>query len=135
MRHCGTSVGRCLALWLLLGLTVRAFVPAGFMPASFDEGWPVVPCPGVLHDPAGRAGGDPGKSSGHEGHHPDDDCQTSCYLGFLSTFAAQIAVAYVPPVVLPEVGEEISRDVAPEPYQYHDAARSRGPPTTVSISA
>ena len=66
----------------LLGLLLHALVPAGFMPASLDEGWYVKPC---------QESSLAYSMSGHDDHHHhanDDEASFEhCDLGGFSSFA------------------------------------------------
>ena len=66
----------------LLGLLLHALVPAGFMPASLEEGWYVKPCP-----ESSLAN----EMSGHDDHHHHaNDHEASfeqCDLGGFSSLA------------------------------------------------
>lgn len=65
------GIRRTLISLAVLGLASRVFVPAGFMPAPLDEGWPIKICPSVLSGDALIFGtrGPAGSVAGHHARH------------------------------------------------------------------
>lgn len=81
---------RLLATVLLTGVVLRAFIPAGYMPAAPGKGLLFELCPSGL--PAGFASA-AGDHEGHSGHHSshnahdDSPSDSDCSLGHILSFA------------------------------------------------
>lgn len=118
---------RALFSAALLGIALRIFIPAGYMPASLSEGGPFVPCPGSMPISVSRV------MAGHNHHahgagtaHSDHD-NSHCPIGALFS-AAAVPVAYdsafPPPARLSISPFYVASDLS----SHMKAYRSRAPP-------
>ena len=130
MRRQSYRIGRHWLATVCLALAVQSLFPAGYMPASLADGWPVMLCPdglppdflptsghhhGAHHDHGDEAGGDPRAS---------DDCA----LGK----ALQGQALPAPAAVLPP-SDPVTDIAAPPrtlsiPRRPETARRARAPP-------
>jgi hypothetical protein len=84
---------RVLASVLLTGVVLRAFIPAGYMPAAPGQGLLLELCPSSL--PAGFTSaladheGHAGHHSAHDEHETDNDCSFGHILSFAFIDAAE----------------------------------------------
>ncbi len=139
MRNAKFSIGRSLACLLLVGLVVRALVPAGFMVGAVSDGWPIIYCPGQSHGPlfASPTQGEHGAAEHHGEHggHAEDDCESECFLGYAFTEIAEIDAIGPVSVELGVVSRLVPAEDRRERIRHVESPRTRGPPSTVSISA
>lgn len=81
---------RLLATVLVTGILLRAFIPAGYMPAAPGQGLLFELCPSSL--PAGftsALGDHEGHHAGHDVHdaHDEHEADNDCSLGHILSFA------------------------------------------------
>ncbi len=102
--HPANRKWRFVATVLLTGVLLRAFIPAGYMPAAPGQGLLFELCPSSL--PAGFTStltGHEGQPSHHSGHHSDHNAHDEhesdgdCSIGHILSFAF-IDAAEVPDI-------------------------------------
>jgi hypothetical protein len=94
---------RCLALAALAALLLRAWIPAGFMPAS-DGSFALILCPGTAPTISSLAQPDPLPAAHHHHHdgHSDKGSEAPCPFAVAALGAAPpLPPALAPPLPAP----------------------------------
>ncbi|MCH9648380.1 MAG: hypothetical protein K0U98_09080 [Deltaproteobacteria bacterium] len=132
MKKLYTAIRTTLVIGAHLGLLARAFVPAGFMISSFEDGWPVKLCPGQNQGVLATAyhledGPKPDSSPASD---PDRTHDTPhCVLGVSFSLSAEVESQDFA-IRLQRV-EHRALELAESgtSSEYVDSERSRGPPS------
>jgi hypothetical protein len=133
------SAPRALVLATVTALLLQALVPAGFMPVSVSDGWPLALCPDRLAPNAVQAL--LGERGGHHHHHgmsgatASEDGQPAspkveqCELGAAAPGAGIPAHAVIELPEFQSLSDYARSDQQPRVQRQFSSFRSRAPPT------